>query len=178
MKTRVITSDKDITINDFWIKDDLIDATPINNAYSHPSITPHSNLNFYLSIYKNIGIDIVTESVFSYKNPIISEKTIRPLLFKKIFIVVGAPHTLSFLKKKGFKTLTPYINEHYDTIYDPTERFTFITTEILRIASLPINDISKMYNELDDILTHNFHLLKKLEHIELDNFISKLKNHG
>jgi len=172
------------TLNDIWyMTDDLKHFTHIPESNIHPLIDNFSevmdNFNTQLSFFDEIAVEIVTESVFSYPHIYITEKIIRSIVNKKIFIYVGPPFTLQFLKNKGFKTFSPFINETYDFITDENKRLNLIIEEIKKIANLPLESIKKYILNYSSILDYNFNHfmnLKNTEIAELENTIAIIKN--
>jgi hypothetical protein len=165
------------TINDCWINTPDIDASLQPHDYTDPIINgdvyddnevfiaKHSG--FYMKHYDKFALDIVTETVFNYPYPQITEKTLRPLLHKKLFIVMGAPGVLKLLHQKGFKTFNGFIDETYDTILNPTDRFHAIITEIERFCERPLVDVLAYMKTMESALNKNFTILKNLEWDEL-----------
>lgn len=101
--------------------------------------------------------EIVTETYFLNEDTLnITEKTIKPILRFQMFIIVGSPHTLSTLRELGFQTFAPYIDETYDTITDPVQRFICITKEIDRLCSLSIEELHDLYCSLWPRILHNY----------------------
>ena len=111
------------------------------------------------------GIDtyfeIVTETWFSDQtNLYITEKTIRPILRLQPFIHVGSPFLLDYLKKIGFQTFAPYIDESYDKEADPVKRMELIFNEIDRLCNMSIDQIHQLYCDLWPRLLHNYEHFK------------------
>ncbi|MBY0281044.1 MAG: hypothetical protein K2W94_02690 [Alphaproteobacteria bacterium] len=107
-------------------------------------------------------IDIVNETWFTDDScRFFSEKTLRPLVTLRPFIIVGSPFSLQRLKELGYKTFHPYINEEYDNISDPVMRMNAILTELDRLFNKSKSELESLYITLKDILTHNyFHALQ------------------
>ena len=152
------------------------DTNPIRNDVISDDIPDGKNPNFSSSryqadFYKYFGLDIVTETVFDYPYPYISEKTLRPITSKRPFIVVGAPNILSLLKHKGFKTFDTIIDESYDSITDPSDRFDSVTASIKEFVTQPIEKIRADVESISDVLQHNFNTYLVLEDIELSQLI-------
>lgn len=104
--------------------------------------------------------EIVTETYFLNEDVLnLTEKTIKPILRFQMFIIVGSPHTLSALRELGFQTFSPYIDETYDTITDPIERFICITKEIERLCNLSIDELHKLYCTVWPRILHNYNRL-------------------
>ena len=135
------------------------------NGFQHTDnlIEPH---------YVQCAIDIVPETVFDYPQPYMSEKTIRPMANKRMFIIVGAAHTLQYIKKLGFRTFDPGINETYDSMEHPAERMTALLKEIDRICAMPIEEVRSMMSQYTDVLEHNYqhlHIVKQQEIEKLES---------
>ena len=73
---------------------------------------------------------------------------------------MGSVGTLEELKKEGFKTFHPFINEDYDLIEDTNERCVAIINELQRIVYLSNEEKIKWMENVKPIVEFNFrHLL-------------------
>jgi hypothetical protein len=165
-------------INDTFVHNESIDASPINQSVRHPLITTPPNFmedRFQPDFYQYIACDIVVETVFDYPYPYISEKTLRPISCKKMFIVVGPIGILSHLRSKGFQTFDDFINEKYDTIIDPNERFFAVVEQIRRFCDRPLHEIMQYLNDNKSKFDHNFENLMSLHDRELDELKRKIR---
>jgi hypothetical protein len=79
----------------------------------------------------------------------------------QFFIVCGSPYTLQYLRELGFKTFSPFIDESYDEIVNPTERMKKILSEINRISSMNEKDLTDLYYKLFEIIKFNYIFLIK-----------------
>lgn len=142
----------------------------------HPLVTEYmkDSLNQPLFL-QNFFLDIATESVFDYPNPYITEKIIRPMATKRMFIYVGPCYSLKFLKELGFQTFSDFINEDYDNQKDPVKRMMLIEREIERFVNKPFEELKKIITESTPILEHNFDMLKGTYDSELKSIIDQLK---
>jgi hypothetical protein len=164
-------------VHDQFIDNYDIDATPTTVDVGHPIIDGKPNDNkfrFQAEFYKKIGLDIVTETVFDYPYSCITEKTIRPIGCKRMFIVVGAPGILSMLKSKGFKTFDDIIDESYDNIVDPCKRFRAVVDAVESFISLDLETIRQYYVDNQQKFEHNFQTLRSLRSTELISICSRL----
>ena len=73
--------------------------------------------------------------------------------------MVNKPGAIAELKKLGFKTFSPFINEEYDNIKDDAERMEFIYSEIMRLNSLSFEELNEWYKSIFEILIYNRDLL-------------------
>tara|TARA_B110000211_G_scaffold226068_1_gene279167 strand:- start:69 stop:584 length:516 start_codon:yes stop_codon:yes gene_type:complete len=144
-------------------------SMPIHYDVISPHIPgkPNDNSRYQADFYKYFGLDIVTETVFNYPYPYITEKTMRPITSKRPFIVIGALGTLALLKSKGFKTFSSIIDESYDEILDHSDRFDSVTEDIRRFVTQPIEKIRQDVTSVIETLEHNFQQYKMLEDIEI-----------
>ena len=73
----------------------------------------------------------------------------------KPFLVYSGPYSLELLRKNGFKTFSPWIDESYDTIVNSYERLEAIKKEIDRLAKLTYEELNDLQKEMMHILIHN-----------------------
>jgi hypothetical protein len=117
--------------------------------------------------YKKIAVDLVTESVYNYPYPFVSEKTIRPIACKRLFIIIGSPGTLALLHSKGFETFSDVIDESYDLIIDPVKRWHALEHTITDFITKPLDEIRSIVQSKKSILDNNFLTLKNLQKLEI-----------
>jgi hypothetical protein len=92
--------------------------------------------------------------------------------------LLGRPYTLRYLRKLGFKTFSPFIDESYDFEIKDDKRLEMVYEEIIRLNSLPKEKLDEMLKSLNDILIFNQnHLIemnkdRKLEKMFI-NFINE-----
>lgn len=129
--------------------------------------------DFYL--YENSYLSIVTETFFfdtmhvpnSGSNTIcnlhsvfFTEKIFKPIAMKHPFIVLSRPNTLLELKKRGYKSFAPFINEEYDSIEDNIARFNLLLNEIIRLSKLTDQEWLEWQKNIQHIVEHNYNILK------------------
>ena len=90
------------------------------------------------------------------KYPLPTEKTTLSFHLKKPFIVLGQKHTLKELKRRGYKTFHPFIDESYDDIDDHEGRFFQVIKEFESLLLLSDDDFLKFVNNTKKITEHNF----------------------
>lgn len=163
-------------VRDTWISTE-IDATPVEHTIVHPLVKhqPNSNVTrWQADFYRHIALDIVAESVYNYPYPYVTEKTLRPIACKRMFIVVGAPGILKLLHSKNFITFSDIIDESYDLETDNVLRWKKIEQAILNFVDQPIETIRQIVKDKSDVLEHNYQTLIKLERQELKNIYDSL----
>jgi hypothetical protein len=157
-------------VNDLFVHGHQIDAQLPVSSITHPLITGGPNdpvTRFQAEFYKHIACDIVVETVFDYPYPYVSEKSLRAFACKRMMIVLGPVGVLELLRSKGFKTFGDIIDESYDKITNPTNRFNAVTTEIKKICNTPIDTIKNYMRENSHKFEHNFLTLKNLQKTEI-----------
>lgn len=107
-----------------------------------------------LSWYNNFFCDIVCETFVTGTAFNLSEKIARPLCMGNPFIVMGPKDHLKNIKKLGFKTFSGYWDESYDHLSD-AQRCVEIMRVINGLSNLPLDEVNKMLDSMQDILEHN-----------------------
>jgi hypothetical protein len=97
----------------------------------------------------------------------ISEKTYRPILAGIPFMLWGSQGgVLAHLRKMGFNTFSPFIDEAYDNPkYSYIERYVRLINEVSRICSLDTHGIESLYQQCVPMVKHNFTVLESRENI-------------
>jgi hypothetical protein len=108
--------------------------------------------------YTKFFIDIVAETFTSGRSFFPTEKTVRPMLMKKPFIIMGSKCFLIHLRQMGFKTFHDFWNEDYDG-FDPPQKFHEICKLIDTLSKLSTKELNKMYISMTEILDNNYNLL-------------------
>ena len=115
--------------------------------------------------YSDTYINLVTETFFG-RNVFLSEKIFKPLSNLQPFIVLGDYGTLAELKRLGFKTFEPFIDESYDLEMERYKRIEKIEIEIEKLKNKSIEEIHNWYYSIKDILIHNQKHLYSFENYE------------
>ena len=137
------------------IKDDIQHGEPI-----------YLQLDSVNKISNDSYISFIIESCDgSFIDTRITEKTLRAIYYKNIFLVLQNDNIHSLLRGIGFKTFEDvfYLNYGWDTINETYKIGTF-TKWINYINQLPIEKVNELYNRKDvqQRLEHNYNLLCEL----------------
>lgn len=125
--------------------------------------------------YSETYFNFVTETFFG-KNVFLSEKIFKPISNLQPFIVLGDYGTLAELKRLGFKTFEPFIDESYDLEIDPKIRMAKIEKEIEKLQNKSIEEIHNWYYSIKDILIYNQQHLYTFEKYEcFEEIFEKIK---
>lgn len=89
------------------------------------------------ALYRSTLFSIVTETEMRDRPIRYTEKSIKPFACYHPFVLFGNPGTLELLRGLGFTTFEGLIDESYDTVTDPSERFAAAFAQVQRLATLP-----------------------------------------
>jgi len=146
-----------------------------------------------LLYFDNSYFSVVTETLFynldnrkpnevymnvidTYPGVFFSEKIYKCLALKHPFVLVSTYGSLSELRKRGYKTFSPYIDESYDDIKDDDSRLTMITNEINRLCKLSPEEWIQFTSSIKEIVDHNFiHFSNTADFRITKNVVSMLK---
>ena len=113
------------------------------------------------NFYKDIFCDVVCETYFSGKTFFMTEKTMRPIIHKRPFLVQGPQWYLKNLKKLGFKTFDQWWDEGYDE--DPWDfKYQALVKIIDYIGKQSPSTIKQWYIEMASVLDHNYDVFRSL----------------
>lgn len=132
---------------------------PVGVIFDYKTQKYGDNKDRLKTAYGDVFCDIVTESRFAQPTANYSEKTYRPMFYKKPFIMVAPPNTLRYLQESGFKTFGDFWDESYDLIGDHESRLFAIFKLIDQINSMSVGELKEMYDKMLPILEHNRNLL-------------------
>lgn len=112
-------------------------------------------------MYRNSWVSLITESsYFKHEfNAFISEKTFKPIASMQPFLILGSKGSIDYLKRTGFKTFEPWIDESY-SLQDDDKRFQAIMDTIKHIEQIP--DKVEWYASMRDVLEHNHALFLEI----------------
>ena len=107
-------------------------------------------------------IDIVAESYVNFSSHF-SEKSYKPLFYKKPFITVAGPYYYETMKKYGFELYDELFDYDFDTNENVEERISNILIQLFEINNKSMKDLSNIINSIDDKINHNYNNLFKLK---------------
>jgi len=142
-----------------WIQghdyDDVKTATSsqVNIDYGN-KLTTMMSLFIPYHIYNNSWFSIVPETRPHIN--FISEKTAKPLMSQRLFVVFGAARHLEALHKLGFQTFSSVIDESYDTELIERKRWTMAAEQITYLLA---QDPKEIYKKVLPALIHNQELM-------------------
>jgi hypothetical protein len=111
---------------------------------------------------------LVTET--SGSRIFLTEKTAKPILASRLFIIIGACGILAKLKILGFKTFDCVIDESYDNIEDDITRWEAAMEQVRYLCNQPPH---RIISKICHIVSHNKKLILTFKH---KNMHDQLKN--
>ena len=178
MPENLLTTIPATRINDLFVKPgSTLNFSPVLRAFIDPLIEGRPNLDhrFYAEFYKKIAVDIMVETAMNYPYNLVTEKTYRPIASGRPFIIVGPYRTLFFLRSLGFSTFPSIIDESYDEILDPEQRFKSACVSIKNFVDRPIDRVIEDVSSVKDILEKNRIYLQNLFANQLEKFKEQIK---
>ncbi len=115
--------------------------------------------------YESI-VELVPETTAEYFE--ITEKTVKPISARMPFVSVASFNFLHGLRKMGFKTFSPYINENYDNEKNTTLRVEMAVDAMFSFIKSP-SDLQ----EIQNICDHNYKILGKIRKNNYFSFVAK-----
>jgi hypothetical protein len=138
---------------------DLLQHLPLLQA-SNDQYSPNE-YNFgdtLTELYQHILVDVVGETFVQGTTFFPSEKTTRPMLLKKPFMIFASRDHLAYLRQMGFRTFHDFWDEDYDG-FETRDRLLRMYQVIQKIAVQPQDQLLDMYHRMQPVLEHNYNLL-------------------
>lgn len=179
LTNKIITSYLNDIRSETWFRDDDVDYSEyIANKNSYSKLMSSNPINYYgksiwiahvipFGVYNKSAYTIITET--GYKNGITfpTEKTAKPILGKRLFVVFSGQYFLKTLQELGFKTFSEIIDESYDLEENNEIRFEKAWQAVEKLLSLPQEEVFK---KIKPIIEHNYN---HLMNFPFDDFVRK-----
>lgn len=139
-----------------------IDNEVVQNYFAVPELSAGKLTTSLLNHYSKFNIEIVCETYTLGDTFFPTEKTARPIVGNRPFVVYGPRGFLRNLKAtEGFKTFDSLWDESYDELEGP-ERWTAMRQLIESLLSLDSIQWAKLIQQASAITQHNRTVLKKI----------------
>jgi len=138
--------------NEKWISGHDFDDIEIVNSnlpVLHNDIISTASFFLPYKIFNNSWYSIVCETK---TQGVMTEKTIKPLMSRRLFVFFGAANMLRGLKNLGFQTFDSVIDESYDQELNCQKRWTKATEQITFLLQ---QNPKQIYEKILPILIHN-----------------------
>jgi hypothetical protein len=111
---------------------------------------------------------VITDDPFNSSWPRITEKTLKPMIARRPFLMLGAQGNLAWLRSKGFRTFSQWWDESYDQQSDK-DRLESVYIITRYINSLSMKQRQDLLNQMQPVLDHNLEHLKVFEKLTYNN---------
>lgn len=120
---------------------------------------------------------IATETLFTGPTLHLTEKSLRAFVNKRPMILLGPPHSLSYLRSYGFKTFGDFWDESYDSIEDPWARMEAVVELVKKLNQMSLNDMEDMLDNMQPILDHNSrHFFMDFPQVIIDELMTNMSS--
>ena len=141
--------------SDFLKKIDIRNLSESVNYGSHHvnPVSSAASADYDAKDFSTTGISVILETIFEDHRIHFTEKILRAIACGHPFIVANGHGSLEVLKRYGFKTFSPYIDESYDRVVNAEERLDTIVNELDRLSKLP--NIQEIVGQCREIANFN-----------------------
>lgn len=123
--------------------------------------------------YTDSYCQIVLESQFDVDQSggaFITEKTFKPIKHGQLFFVAGGAGSLQVLRDLGYRTFDHLLDNSYDSIPNPTQRWQRLVESIVKAQA----DLPKLFDAAQEDLEHNQQLFLASKSQRLNTLIEKI----
>lgn len=145
--------------------------TPLKWPYVSPHLDPawevadriNNQISFIspVDLYRRTWYSIICETTGTGTNFFLSEKTIKAMFNRRMFVMFGPTGYLAKLRKQGFETFGHLIDESYDSETRDYKRFEMVMHQVMQLAWF--ENPEKIYSHVRPVLEHNYNRLHELE---------------
>jgi hypothetical protein len=109
-----------------------------------------------ISIYNQTAYSVVAETNFDNHYTFYTEKIVKPILARRLFLVFSGQYYLRNLRNLGFRTFDGIIDESYDDVADLNQRGQMITEQMKYLLE---QDQKIIFDQIKPIVEHNYRLM-------------------
>lgn len=109
-----------------------------------------------INIYNQTAYSLVCETNCDNDYVFFTEKTVKPILARRLFIMIGGRYQLARLRDLGFRTFNGIIDESYDEIERFEDRHQAALEQLNWLCKQPQE---KILDQCREIVTHNFNVM-------------------
>jgi len=156
------------------VPDDWVNGGDYHDGSNSPAFygAQRANIGCFIpyEIYNQTWYSIVAETRGSGA-PVFTEKTARPLIARRLFVMFSTHRFLSNLRSLGFETFGDVIDESYDEITDDVDRWTAAWQQVEYLLG---QDPRIIYEKIKPILEHNYYMIAQTNH--RNSLVQTIKN--
>jgi hypothetical protein len=152
--------------NNGWIWEEGIERIP-DDGFNH-SVTlvkylgqfMHLSQIIPISIYNQTAYSVVCETNFDNYYSFYTEKIVKPILAKRLFVVFSGQHYLRNLRRLGFQTFNSIIDESYDNESDKFKRWELVWHQMSYLFK---QDQQIILEQIKPIVEYNYHVMMETD---------------
>lgn len=126
-------------------------------------------------LYQDSFCNIVTESQLDVDQSggvFLTEKTFKPIKHAQMFFIVGAAGSLAQLRRMGYRVFDDVLDNSYDAIEDPTQRWLVLRDSIQQAHRHGVRDL---YHRCQSDIEHNQRLFLSVPSQRLNSLAERLE---
>ena len=129
-----------------------------------------------IQVYNRTAYSIVAETGLDNRYSFFTEKTAKPMMARRLFVMFSGYKFLQNLRNLGFQTFDTVIDESYDLMYNDNDRWSAAFEQVQRLCKM---DQSEVFAKIAPAVEHNFHLVMNTDWTQhmLDQLQQKLNQH-
>ena len=125
-----------------------------------------------INIYNETAYSVVTETNTENHYTFYTEKTVKPIMARRLFITLAGQHHLRNLRSLGFKTFNGIIDESYDAEPANYQRWAMAIEQMRYLFTQPQD---KILAQVMPIAEHNYQVMMQTDWVGALN--SAIRNH-
>jgi len=126
-----------------------------------------------IQVYNRTAYSIVAETGRHNQYSFFTEKTAKPMMARRLFVMFSGYKFLQNLRTLGFQTFDTVIDESYDLMYNDNDRWSAAFEQVQRLCKM---DQSEVFAKIAPAVEHNYHLVMNTDWTQymLDQLQQKL----
>ena len=142
----------------YGLKKHYLDTTDM--SLKNVSLSKYYNYDIHFKLCESVPLELVNETYAHGSDALfLTEKAVKAMLSKSLFLLLGNPFLLSFVKQLGFKTFPHLFDESYDNETDFVKRTKAVLKNLQEFCKIPLSDCKKIYDDNAEILDYNYNHL-------------------
>jgi hypothetical protein len=109
-----------------------------------------------VEVYNRTAYSLVAETGTHNDYSFFTEKTAKPILARRLFVMFSGRGFLQNLRSQGFKTFDHVIDESYDLIYNEHDRWSAAFEQVKKLCEM---DQQQVFEKIAPVVEHNYNLL-------------------
>jgi hypothetical protein len=105
-----------------------------------------------MNVYNQTAYSVVAETCWQNDFAFFTEKTVKPIIAKRLFVVFAGREYLANLRRLGFKTFSDIIDESYDDELDDLVRWAKAWQQVKWLSEQPQEAILE---QIRPVVEHN-----------------------